>query len=116
MRKRLITATGYALVAWAASGCTALMVGGGSSGGARHGEDAAAVQASRDSGTTAAVRRRLGADSMLGGYDIGVTTSGSRVILRGTVGSYAARQRAADIAASVDAVVAVDNRIEVERD
>lgn len=115
MQKLMMTAAACALAVWATSGCTALMVGGGSPGSSGHRQSTPASQPSRDGGTTAAVRDLLVSDPMLGSYDIGVSTSGSRVTLRGTVGSYAARKRAGEIAASVATVAAVENRIVVER-
>lgn len=108
MRTVLVAAAALALC-----GCTALMLGGGSPGQGPGGSGRPAAPASTDSGTTAAIRSRLRADPVLGAFDLRVETLSNRVTLRGSVSTYAARKRAGDIAASVDNVVAVDNRIGV---
>ncbi len=98
----------------ALSGCTALMLSGGQ--GANGAAAPGSATAAGDASTSAAVSRSLQADPVVGLYAVDVTTMAGRVTLRGTVGSYAARQRAGEIAAGVATVRAVDNRIAVVRE
>jgi len=94
------------------SGCTALMVGNGSGSGGQPGKgERTEAQIRQDGVTTAAVSSRLAMDSRLGAFNIGVETFANRVTLRGTVDSYELRMRAQELAASVDNVVSVSNRI-----
>ncbi len=95
------------------SGCTALMVGNGGSGGQLGKGERTEAQIRQDGMTTAAVSSRLAADSRVGAFDIGVETFANRVTLRGTVNSYEVRMRAQELAASVDDVVSVSNQIRV---
>lgn len=96
------------------AGCTAMLLGGGN-GGAESGRDTrTAARVAADAATTAAVQDRLLADALLGRYDLTVQTSGGRVTLRGSVGSYSARSRAGQVAAGVDGVASVNNRIRVD--
>lgn len=95
------------------SGCTAMLLGSGSS--APSGERSAARYAA-DADTTAAVRQRLGADAVLARHGIGVSTYKGRVTLTGTVESYTVRNRAGELASGVAGVTSVDNRIEVHAD
>ena len=96
------------------SGCTALMVGNGSSSGGQIGKgERTEAQIRQDAVTTAAVSSRLAADSQVGAFNIGVETFESRVTLRGTVNSYEVRMRAQELADSVDDVVSVSNQIRV---
>ena len=97
----------------ALGGCTALMLGNGSAGGGATANGRPTAQLSRDDSTTAEIRRLFSADPVISAFDIRVVTKANRVTLRGTVSSYAARQRATDIAAEVASVAAVDNRIAV---
>ena len=109
MRTLILLFTAFSL-----AGCTALMVGGGAAAGYQLGKDERpAAQVTRDGATTATIKSKLVADSVVNAFNINVDTYADRVTLRGTVGSYAARQRAGEIAASVKAVKSVDNRIEV---
>lgn len=94
------------------SGCTAMLLGG--NGGPRSGHDERnSAEIAADSRTTAAVRERLAADSVLGRYRLGVEAREGRVTLQGAVDTYAARSRAAALARQVDGVVSVNNRIRV---
>lgn len=97
------------------SGCTAMLLGGGNSDGARLGGSArSSAQTSADGAITAAVRNKLGDDSVLGQYDLRIETLNKRVTLHGTVGSYEARERAIRLAGSVEGVERVDSRIRVD--
>lgn len=94
------------------SGCTAMLLGG-NGGGQQAGRERTAAEIRSDSGTTAAVRERLGADPTLSRYRLGVETREGHVTLTGTVDTYAARSRAAALARQVDGVASVNNRIRV---
>lgn len=97
------------------SGCTAMLLGGGNSGDSRPERGSrTSAQISIDGRITAAVRDRMAADSVLGDYDVSVQTFDNRVTLRGSVGTYSARERAAQLAAAVEGVDSVDNRIRVD--
>jgi osmotically-inducible protein OsmY len=103
------------LMILSSSACTALLVGGATNGGHQQGRDQReAAQVTRDSATTATINNRLMADSTVNAIHVSVDTYANRVTLRGTVGSYAARAQAERLAASVDAVVSVNNEIKVE--
>ena len=67
----------------------------------------------RDSAIASDIRQRIAADSLTQAFDIGVEVTGGRATLRGAVGSYEARDRAASIARSVNGVSDVDSRIVV---
>lgn len=110
MRTLLIIAAACAL-----GGCTALMVGGGNpaAGSPQGSSPPAGAQAARDGATTANVRRRLAADSAVDATGIDVNAYAGRVTLSGRVGSYAERRRAGEIAAGVEGVQSVDNRLVV---
>lgn len=92
-----------------------MLLGGGNSDGVRLGGSARSpAQASADSAITAAVRNKLGDDSVLGQYDLRIETLNKRVTLHGTVGSHEARERAIRLAGSVEGVDRVDSRIRVD--
>ena len=87
---------------------------GSGNGGGQSGDDTrTSSRVAADAATSAAVRDRLIADSMLGRYDFDVQTIDGRVTLRGSVGTYSARTRAGRLAAEVDGVGSVNNRIRV---
>jgi hypothetical protein len=67
-----------------------------------------------DAVITTAVNTELAKDSALSSLKIDVDTSGGRVMLKGTAPSQAARDRATQIASSVNGVVSVDNQLRVE--
>jgi osmotically-inducible protein OsmY len=71
---------------------------------------------SADSTITASVSRRLVADSQLGRYEFKVETLNGRVTLRGTVDTYAARERAASLTREATGVVSVNNRVAVHQE
>ena len=95
------------------SGCTAMLLGGGNGAAEPSRGERTAAAIAADSETSAAVRERLAADSVLGRYRLGVEARDGRVTLQGTVDTYAARSRAATLAGQVDGVVSVNNRIRV---
>ncbi len=98
------------------SGCAAAVVGGAAVGGYQLGKDErTAGQITRDSATTTKIKSKMIADKAVNAFSINVDTYASRVTLRGTVGSYAARKRAGEIAAGVEGVLSVDNQIKVVR-
>lgn len=66
-----------------------------------------------DAGITAKVKTRIATDAELNALKIDVDTAAGRVVLRGTVASAAARQRAASLAKGVEGVLAVDNQLVV---
>ena len=96
-------------------GCTAMMVGGGNSGGYQPARDqrSAGVVAS-DSAITTKIKSKFAADSVVSVFDIGVKTWSGTVTLSGTVGSYIARDQAESIAKGTGGVAAVNNHIIVE--
>ena len=75
----------------------------------------AAAAAVNDTTITASVKSRLSSDAQLKPADLGVETRYGRVSLRGMAPDAAARDRASQLAAAVQGVVAVDNQITVVR-
>lgn len=75
----------------------------------------AAAAAVNDTTITAAVKSSLSSDAELKPADLGVETHYGRVSLRGMAPDAAARDRASQLAAAVQGVVAVDNQITVVR-
>ena len=73
----------------------------------------ATAPSAADSAISGEIRSRLNADGELADYAIGVSTTGGRVTLSGTVGSYPLRDRAHAIARDTNGVLRVDNRIVV---
>jgi osmotically-inducible protein OsmY len=96
-------------------GCTALVVGGAGGGGYQAGKDErpAGVVAS-DAAITRQINAKYAADSMISAFSISVRTHQGRVTLSGTVGSYAARDQAVDLAKSTAGVMTVTNQINIE--
>lgn len=68
----------------------------------------------KDAGITTAVKAKLAADSDLSALRINVDTEAGRVALSGDAPTVAARERASDLARSVDGVVDVDNRLTIQ--
>ncbi|MGI9236167.1 MAG: BON domain-containing protein [Woeseiaceae bacterium] len=103
------------LTTWILSGCTAMMVGGGTGGGYEGAKDerSATVVAS-DSAITTKIKGKYAADSVVSVFSIGVRTWEGIVTLSGTVGSYNARDQAEAIAKSTGGVKAVNNLIAIE--
>ncbi|HLT91741.1 MAG TPA: BON domain-containing protein [Woeseiaceae bacterium] len=106
---RLLALPLYLLLA----GCTAMLLGSGE---APTPEERSAVAHAADVEITTEVRQRLRTDPAFAAAGIGVSTYRGRVTLTGSVRSYAARQRAAELARGVDGVVSVDNRLQVSVD
>ena len=97
------------------SGCTALMVGGGGSGGYQHREDdRPASVVTSDASITTRIKGKFAADSVVSVFGVGVRTFRGTVTLTGAVGSYVARDRAHALAKGTDGVVAVNNQIVIE--
>jgi osmotically-inducible protein OsmY len=68
-----------------------------------------------DATITASVNAKLAQDPDLSAMKIDVDTSNGRVALKGTAPSEEAKQRAEQIASSVDGVNGVENRLSIER-
>jgi osmotically-inducible protein OsmY len=97
------------------SGCTALMVGGGSAERHQHSkDDRPASVVTSDSAITSKIKGKYAADSVVSVFDIGVRTYQGTVTLTGKVGSYAARNQAHALAKATGGVVAVNNQIVIE--
>lgn len=75
----------------------------------------AAAAAVNDTTITAAVKSSLSSDPELKPADLGVETRYGRVSLRGMLPDAAARDRASQLAAAVQGVLAVDNQVTVVR-
>ena len=98
------------------SGCTALVVGGASTGGYQAGKDErnSAVLAS-DATITTEIKGKYGADSAVSMFNINVRTYKGIVTLTGSVGNYLARNQAGSIAKATTGVEVVNNQIVVEK-
>lgn len=75
----------------------------------------AAANAVEDTTITSTVRYKLGTDIGIRSTELTVETHGGRVLLRGTAPDAASRERAAQVAAAVQGVLAVDNQVTVAR-
>jgi len=97
------------------TGCAALVVGGGADGGyQRDKEQRPQAVVTSDTAISGEVRQKLVADPVVSDFRIGVRTYNGTVTLSGTVGSYAARDRAFDLAKGAAGVKTVTNQIIVE--
>ncbi len=76
-------------------------------------DDRSSAEVAADNAISAAIRQKLGADPAVKRYAIGISTIDGHVTLRGTVGSFAARDGAVRIASGTDGVKSVRNRIVV---
>ncbi|MDH4126570.1 MAG: BON domain-containing protein [Gammaproteobacteria bacterium] len=96
------------------SGCSAMMLGGGSTASTPMERDRAtpAAQAS-DSTLSSRVRAQYAKDPMLAQAAITVSAAAGMVTLSGTVSTYAARESAEKLAMATDGVKGVDNNITV---
>ncbi|MDO9092233.1 MAG: BON domain-containing protein [Rubrivivax sp.] len=74
---------------------------------------ASVADTARDAAITARVNAELARDSQLSALRINVDTVAGRVALNGTAPDSDSRQRAEKLAASVDGVVAVENRLTI---
>lgn len=73
-----------------------------------------AAETTRDVAITAEVNAKLASDDKLSALRIDVDTVDGRVALKGSAPDSASRERAAQLAAGVEGVMAVDNRLTVE--
>ena len=94
------------------SGCTALVIGGGTAGGYQDVRKPEVLAS--DSAITTAIRGKYGADSAVSMFNIGVRTHSGIVTLTGMVANYVARDQAGRIAKATTGVTAVNNQIVVE--
>jgi osmotically-inducible protein OsmY len=97
------------------SGCTALVVGGGTAGGYQSGKDerTSSVVAS-DSAITSKIKGKYAADSTVSVFNIGVRTYEGTVFLSGAVDSFVARDQAVKLAKQTSGVTAVNSQIVIE--
>ena len=103
------------LAALALQACTALMVGGGSTGAYDPAEDPRQPAMSvSDASIVAAVGSSLDADPGLKMFGLGVRCEAGNVTLMGTVDTYAARERAEKLAMATKGVRSVENQIRVK--
>ena len=103
------------LVSLAFTGCTAMMVGGGTTAGYPAGADQRTTgDVAADTAITSKIKSKYAADSVVSIFDIGVRTYEGTVTLSGTVGSIRARDRAVWMARETDGVRAVNNQILIE--
>lgn len=94
--------------------CTSILLGNAST--AERGistDNRSEAQIAADNTVSAAIRRKLSADPAVSQYAVGISTVDGNVTLSGTVGSFAARDRAVEIATGADGVRSVRNRISV---
>jgi outer membrane murein-binding lipoprotein Lpp len=75
----------------------------------------AVAEGTSDMAITAKVNAALAADDQLSALQINVDTEAGRVALKGTAPDADSRDRATTLAAAVDGVVAVDNRLVVQK-
>jgi hyperosmotically inducible protein len=100
----------------AASGCTALVVGGAAAGAYQLGKDEREPPVvAADSAITTKIKGKYVADSTVSVFNIGVRTYEGTVTLTGTVGSYVVRDQAGRIARDTKGVIAVNNQIVVDK-
>lgn len=110
MRKFLLL-----LLMLAQPACTALMVGGGSSGAYKPATGAgSATMTMSDAEIIAGVGAAFDADPGLKMFGLGIRSDGGNVTLTGSVDTYAARERAEKLAIAADGVRSVDNQIRVK--
>jgi hyperosmotically inducible protein len=97
------------------TGCTALVVGGAADGNydRSQNERSSSVVAS-DAAITNRIEARYVADAVVSAFDIHVRTYKGTVFLSGRVGSFVARDRAAELAKETAGVIAVNNQIVIE--
>jgi osmotically-inducible protein OsmY len=97
------------------TGCTALVVGGAADGSYdRAKNQRSSSVAASDAAITTRIEARYMADSVVSAFDIHVRTYKGTVFLSGRVGSFVARDRAAELARETAGVTAVNNQIFIE--
>lgn len=101
------------IVAVGLSGCAGMLLGNTGSGGAGRTTSEGTTSSPQDNAITAEIRTKYRQDAELGRFSIEVSTRAGVVRLAGTVGSYAARDRAAAIARATGGVRSVDSRLVV---
>ena len=113
---KLVASVLFLLAMALMSGCVPLAVSGAAAGGYFVGKDerSPAVIAS-DSRITTSVKSRLIADKYVDGFRVSVETYEGVVTLHGEVASSVPREQAERIAASVNGVKSVNNRIRIVR-
>ena len=94
-------------------GCTAMLLGNGTSRETTSTNTRTTVQSSADSSISGAIRQQYVADNEISRFSLGIRTMSGNVTLTGTVGSYDIRDRAVDIARNTRGVVSVDSRVSV---
>lgn len=95
-------------------GCSSMLLGNGSSNDSSPSTSTGATASSEeDNVISAAIRQAYSDDQELRQFNIGVRTVSGRVTLTGTVGSYASRDRAVEIASNTRGVDNVSNRLVV---
>jgi osmotically-inducible protein OsmY len=101
-----------AFLMFSLAGCTSLLLGDASTAESDMSTDTrSSSQVAADNTISATIRRKFSADSTLRQYAIGIRTHDSNVTLSGTVGSFAARDRAVQIATDTDGVRKVRNQL-----
>lgn len=114
MMRRTISVATVILVGLMTTGCVAVVVGGAAVGGYYLGkDDRSASQIAEDSSITAKVKSRLIGDKYVDAFDINVDTYENVVTLHGNVTNTIARDQAEKLAAGVQGVLSVENRIKV---
>jgi len=95
------------------SGCTALLLGNGSSREPVASNSGTSAQSSADNRISGTIRQQYSNDAEIRDFTLGIRTTSGRVTLTGTVGSYDVRDRVVDIAKNTLGVVSVDSRVVV---
>jgi osmotically-inducible protein OsmY len=96
----------------AMSACSSMLMGGSASGTTDLGEDRrTSRQVSDDNAITATIRSRYAMDTAIGAAKVSIETYAGTVTLKGTVPSFAIRDRAVSIARNTDKVRSVNNQI-----
>lgn len=96
------------------SGCSGLMLGGGSATGSTAQESRTTSAQTADMATSKRVREKFAADAELSKHKINVSTTAGMVRLSGSVSGYAVRENAEKMAMASAGVKAVDNQITVK--
>lgn len=98
------------------AGCVPVVIGGAAVGGYYLGKDERSpAEIAEDSRITTAVRGRLVGDKYVDGFRIGVETYEGVVTLTGEVSTSLPREQAERLAAGVEGVKSVNNKIKVVR-
>jgi osmotically-inducible protein OsmY len=103
-----------ALMIMGLAGCTSMLLGNNTSSDmSAASPERSPAQRAQDDAISASIRQQFSADSAVGKYPVGIRTVDRKVTLSGTVGSYAARDRAVQIASNTQNVASVSNRVTV---